>query len=74
MGRNNKFINTILLVFYSIAVIGQNQSKISITEIMKGMDFVGHQPTNIYWSENGKNIYFNWNPDKRSIPGLYQYN
>jgi dipeptidyl aminopeptidase/acylaminoacyl peptidase len=39
---------------------------------MKGDDFVGHLPKDIYWSDNSKSIYFNWNPDKDLIESLYK--
>lgn len=52
----------------------QNQSTLSLTEIMKGNHFVGHLPQNIYWGENSQNIYFSWNPEDELLRSLYQTN
>jgi len=54
-------------------VFGQNQAGLSLKDIMKGTDFTGTPPSGIYWSEDGKNIYFDWNPEKKLVSGLYKY-
>ena len=51
-----------------------NQSQLTIDQIMQGDDFVGYLPTNIDWSENNKDIYFSWNPDKDTIRSTYKVN
>lgn len=51
-----------------------NLSKLSIKEIMKGDDFVGHLPSNANWSADGKTIYFDWNPHNTLSDSLYSYN
>ncbi|PHR46796.1 MAG: peptidase S9 [Fluviicola sp.] len=38
-------------------------SQLDLSEIMKGNDFIGHQPSSINWSANGKYIYFQWQTD-----------
>lgn len=58
---------------FSIAQ-SNNQSQLTIDEIMQGDDFVGYLPTNIDWSENNKDIYFSWNPDKDTINSTYKVN
>ncbi|MBC7406813.1 MAG: S9 family peptidase [Arcicella sp.] len=32
---------------------------------------IGALPSNIFWSEDSKTIYFNWNPDKNKADSLY---
>jgi len=51
-----------------------NQSQLTIDQIMKGTDFVGYSPNRIGWSENSEHIYFNWNPDNDTIPSSYKVN
>ena len=58
---------------FSIAQ-SNNQSQLTIDQIMQGDDFVGYLPTNIDWSENNKDIYFSWNPDKDTINSTYKVN
>lgn len=51
-----------------------NQSQLTIDQIMQGDDFVGYLPENIDWSENNKDIYFSWNPDNDTIRSTYKVN
>ena len=48
-----------------------NNSTLSLGEIMKGNEFIGHQPENIRWSIDGTKIYFDWNP--KNEPGNSTY-
>ncbi|WP_333693441.1 S9 family peptidase [Flavobacterium sp.] len=34
-----------------------------LSEIMKGDEFIGHQPENPRWSLDGTTVYFDWNPN-----------
>ena len=64
---------SLLITTHSIGQI-QNQSELTIDQIMQGEDFVGYLPTNVNWSDDSKNIYFSWNPDKDTIRSTYQVN
>ncbi len=48
-----------------------NRSSLDLKEIMKGNEFVGHQPENIQWDISGKKIIFQWNPQNE--PGNSTY-
>jgi hypothetical protein len=50
-----------------------NQSKLKLSEIMKGNSFVGHQPTNIRWTIDSKKIVFDWNPYDQPGNSTYAY-
>lgn len=65
-----------ITLFLTALVTGQveNQSKLTIDQIMQGEDFVGYLPTDVSWSDDSKNIYFNWNPDNDTIRSTYQVN
>ena len=67
------FIALLCLAFTTFT-FGQvnNDSALSIDEIMQGDDFVGYLPTGVSWADNNKSIYFNWNPDNDTIPSTYQ--
>lgn len=68
----------ILICFGCIACLSANtqtipnQSVLSLSEIMKGNEFIGNQPENIRWSANGKNIYFDWNPNNEPGNTVYE--
>ncbi|WP_047246796.1 prolyl oligopeptidase family serine peptidase [Maribacter thermophilus] len=50
-----------------------NISSLKIEEIMKGDDFIGHRPSNVFWASDQSTIYFNWNPEKAFSDSLYGY-
>ncbi|MGK7391333.1 MAG: prolyl oligopeptidase family serine peptidase [Candidatus Cyclobacteriaceae bacterium M2_1C_046] len=62
-------VSTILL----FSLQSSAQSQLTIEEIMQGKDFTGHWPTNPRWSEDGKTVYFDWNPDNNPSDSLYKY-
>jgi len=49
-----------------------SSQKLSITEIMKGEEFVGTSPSFIMWSVDSQYVYFRWkNPEEKEI-SLYR--
>ena len=46
---------------------------LTVEKIMRDSKWIGVSPSNIYWSEDSKTIYFNWNPDKNPGDSLYSY-
>ena len=39
---------------------------------MQDPKWIGTSPSNIYWSEDGKWIYFEWNPNGTTSDSLYK--
>ncbi|MBT3383658.1 MAG: S9 family peptidase [Prolixibacteraceae bacterium] len=73
-----KKLITILFVFSFLSSFAQiqknNKSKLTIEQIMQNPDkWIGTAPTGIFWSENGENIYFDWNPEMDTLSSLYSY-
>jgi dipeptidyl aminopeptidase/acylaminoacyl peptidase len=48
-----------------------NRSDLVLKEIMKGNEFIGHQPENVRWDVSGKKIIFDWNPDNNAGNSTY---
>lgn len=71
-----KHLTLILLFLATSLSIAQteNQSTLTIDQIMQGEDFVGYLPTNIEWADDSKAIYFSWNPDNDTIRSTYEVN
>src|SRR5690606_24419924 len=44
---------------------------LSLSEIMKGDEFIGHQPENHRWSLDGSTVYFDWNPKNEKGNSTY---
>ena len=51
-----------------------NNSVLTIKQIMQADAFVGHLPSSPRWSADSKDIYFNWNPEAAFSDSLYRYN
>lgn len=64
-------ILSVFLIFHSEA---QNSSSLELSEIMKGDDFIGHQPENIAWSNDGKFILYDGNKNRELGITRYAYN
>jgi len=67
----------ILFAFFCLTLLVnaqpvQKDSPLTIPMIMqRPVDFIGSLPSNIYWSEDSKIIYFNWNPESAESDSLY---
>ena len=60
-----KILITIILLVFAISASAQlkNESALSLPDVMKGNEFIGHQPEYVRWSFDGKTILFEWNPN-----------
>ncbi len=69
-----KIILILIILVVHHNIFSQNKSSVlSIEQIMQGKNFIGYSPENIFWSEDSKIIYFNWNPEMKPISSLYKY-
>lgn len=66
----NKFFTLILLAACSTAT-AQNSPKLTVEKIMRDPKWMGTSPSNIRWSDDGKKVYFNWNPEEKGRDALY---
>ena len=62
--------------FLFLLIVGQSslvqsQSILSVEKIMRDPKWIGVAPSNVYWSEDSKQIFFSWNPDKNQGDSLY---
>ena len=69
-----KYISILVLLF-TVSTFSQenNKSELTIDQFMQAEEFVGYSPTNIFWSNDSKTIYFDWNPQMKPIRSLYKY-
>jgi Tol biopolymer transport system component/dienelactone hydrolase len=69
------FLIAILVLPLSVAVLtAQSLSDITLDKIMQGDKWIGHQPGTPFWSADGRNVYFQWNPENNHSDSLYKYN
>ncbi len=62
---------SLLLVFVSFASIAQKLDKLTVEKIMRDPKWIGTSPSNLSWSNDGKTVYFSWNPEKTTSDSLY---
>lgn len=67
------FCTFFLVLFVDLAAQESNTSKLKIEDIMKGDDFIGHRPSNVFWATDQSTIYFDWNPEMAYSDSLYGY-
>lgn len=73
-----KFRLLLLLVVATFAATAQvqknNKSTLTIEKIMQDpAKWIGTSPDGIYWGENSKTVYFDWNPDQDTLSALYSF-
>ena len=61
----------LLLMLLTAPALGQQLAPLTVEKIMRDPKWIGVSPSNINWSEDGKQVYFNWNPDKNPGDSLY---
>ena len=44
---------------------------LSVEKVMRDPVWIGTSPSNIFWSEDGRKIYFDWNPEGNKHDSLY---
>ncbi|HRI79875.1 MAG TPA: prolyl oligopeptidase family serine peptidase [Cyclobacteriaceae bacterium] len=62
----------LLLLFIGCTSIALSQT-LTVEKIMRDPKWMGAAPSNIFWSEDSKQVYFNWNPDKNAGDSLYTF-
>ena len=66
-----KILFRTLLLFF---VVSQPiYAQLSIEKIMQDPKWMGVSPSNVFWSEDSKNIYFSWNPENAKADSTYKY-
>ncbi|CAN5186021.1 prolyl oligopeptidase family serine peptidase [soil metagenome] len=61
----------IFLLLIGFASQAQQLAPLTVEKIMRDPKWIGVSPTNLFWSEDSKQLYFNWNPDKNQGDSLY---
>ncbi len=65
----SKLLSLIILLAWQVS----NAQQLSVEKIMQDQSkWIGASPSNVFWSEDSKTIYFSWNPDKNKGDSLYK--
>jgi dipeptidyl aminopeptidase/acylaminoacyl peptidase len=64
----------IAILFFPNSAISQALGALTVEKIMRDpKKWIGTSPSEMMWSEDGKVIYFKWNPNKNAGDSLYGY-
>jgi dipeptidyl aminopeptidase/acylaminoacyl peptidase len=67
-----KYLFVLLLSCSLLPVYSQNTKPVlTVEKIMRDPKWIGSSPSNIQWSYDGKELYFDWNPDQADNDSLY---
>lgn len=61
----------LFILFIPALSWSQTLSQLTVEKIMRDPKWIGVSPSNISWSEDSKQVYFLWNPEKLSGDSLY---
>ena len=61
-----------LLLSLALVHVGYSQS-LTVDYIMRDPKWMGTSPSNAFWSNDSKTVYFNWNPQKQISDSLYAF-
>lgn len=61
----------ICMLLLACPALGQPLAPLTVEKIMRDPKWIGVAPSNIYWSEDSKQVYFNWNPQRNLGDSLY---
>ena len=63
----------LFLSFLALSLSGQVKPELTVEKIMQDpKSWVGSSPSGAYWSEDGKTLYFDWNPEMNPADSLYK--
>ena len=60
-----------LLIILFIAMAQPCDAQLTVEKIMRNPRWIGSSPINPQWSQDGKYLYFRWNPDKALADSIY---
>lgn len=65
------FLSLVLLAFSCTCWAQQQKMLLSVEKIMRDPKWIGTSPSNLQWSNDGQQLFFNWNPGKAAADSLY---
>src|SRR5215831_16479214 len=66
-----KMLLILTIIYPSIIFSQETLAPLTVEKIMRDAKWMGTSPSNPYWSEDGKYLLFNWNPEKAVSDSLY---
>ena len=68
MKKTTTLFFLILLTTFATA---QNLAPLTVEKIMRDQKWIGTSPSNVYWSADGRMLFFSWNPTNADADSVY---
>lgn len=65
------FLGLIFLALSCTCWAQQQKMLLTVEKIMRDPKWIGTSPSNLQWSNDGQQLFFNWNPEKAAADSLY---
>ncbi|MFY8024401.1 MAG: prolyl oligopeptidase family serine peptidase, partial [Sediminibacterium sp.] len=63
----------VFLLLLIVATSNCYAQSLTVDYIMRDPKWMGTSPSNVFWSNDSKTVYFNWNPQKNNSDSLYAF-
>lgn len=63
--------NLLFFLLLSSSSFAQQLGELTVDKIMRDPKWIGVAPSNVFWHENSKQLFFNWNPENTIGDSLY---
>src|SRR6478672_11069099 len=69
--RMKKIASLVLLFLLTHCLSAQSLSPLTVEKIMRDQKWIGTSPSNMYWSADGRFLFFSWNPTNSESDSVY---
>jgi dipeptidyl aminopeptidase/acylaminoacyl peptidase len=65
--------NLALVFLFTLAKLAtaQTLAPLTVEKIMRDQKWIGTSPSNLYWSADGRTLFFSWNPERADADSVY---
>ena len=77
MKSKSVFSSILFILLFTGSLFSQKVDSLktlTVAEIMQDPSWIGNLPSNVFWAENSKTVYFDWNPENADADSLYEVN
>jgi dipeptidyl aminopeptidase/acylaminoacyl peptidase len=60
---------SLFIFFFAFA----NAQSLTVEKIMRDPKWIGASPSNVFWSQDSKSVYFSWNPEGKMSDSVYTF-
>ena len=63
----------ISLLAAALLIFGIGKAQLTVEKIMRDPKWIGSSPSNVFWSQDSKSVFFGWNPSQQTSDSIYQF-